>query len=89
MPRARSLRSRSSASTFGAGGRQVRVELETVRLTDDRLVNNHYDLIRVTDLDVLLEELVALLVDDCVPEGAVVAYAPGARLWCTGACHEP
>lgn len=53
-------------------------ELETVRLTDDRLVNKHYDLTGAADFGVLLDELVALLVDDRVPEGAVVGHVPGA-----------
>lgn len=51
-------------------------ELETVRLTDDRTVNKHYDLTSPADLDVLLEELAALLVDDDVPTGTVVAQSP-------------
>lgn len=52
-------------------------ELETVRLTDDRMVNKHYDLTTLDDLEVLLDELVALLVDDRIPAAAVVARHPG------------
>ncbi len=49
-------------------------ELETVRLIDDRMVNKHYDLTGRADLEVLLDELVALLIDDRVPAAAVVAW---------------
>jgi hypothetical protein len=52
-------------------------ELATVRLTDERIVNKHYDLGNVDDLEALLDELVALLVDDRVPAAAVVAQWPG------------
>ena len=52
-------------------------ELETIRLTDDRIVNKHYDLTSRDDLSVLLDELVRLLVQDQVPNAAVTFYAPG------------
>lgn len=51
-------------------------ELETVRLTDDRMVNEHYDLTSLADLETLLDELVSLLVDDRVPTDAVLVQAP-------------
>jgi hypothetical protein len=51
-------------------------EVETIRLTDDRVVNKHYDLPGRDDLDMLLDELVRLLVQDEVPDAAVVFYAP-------------
>jgi hypothetical protein len=47
-------------------------DMDTVRLTDDRVVNKHYDLTGLGDLEVLLDELVALIVDDRVPAAAVV-----------------
>ena len=52
-------------------------ELETIRLTDDRIVNKHYDLTSRDDLSVLLDELVRLLVQDQVPDAAVTFYMPG------------
>lgn len=52
-------------------------ELETIRLTDDRIVNKHYDLTSSDDLGVLLDELVRLLVQDQVPDAAVTFYVPG------------
>lgn len=54
-------------------------ELETIRLTDDRIVNKHYDLTSREDLSVLLDELVRLLVQDQVPNAAVTFYVPGSR----------
>jgi hypothetical protein len=51
-------------------------ELETIRLTDDRIVNKHYDMTSRDDL-VLLDELVRLLVQDQVPDAAVTFYVPG------------
>jgi hypothetical protein len=52
-------------------------ELETVRLTDDRMVNKHCDLTGPADLETLLDELISLLADDRVPTDAVVTQAPG------------
>jgi hypothetical protein len=52
-------------------------ELATIRMTDDRVVNKHYDLADRDDLAVLLDELVSLLVNDHVPGNAVVFHAPG------------
>jgi hypothetical protein len=52
-------------------------ELETIRLTDDRIVNKHYDLTSRDDLSVLLDELVRLLVQDQVPDAAVTSHVPG------------
>jgi hypothetical protein len=52
-------------------------ELETIRLTDDRSVNKHYDLTSRHDLNVLLDELIRLLVQHEVPDAAVVLHAPG------------
>jgi hypothetical protein len=54
-------------------------ELETIRLTDDRMINKHYDLTGRDDLDVLLDELVRLLVQDHVPEAGVVSTRPDPR----------
>jgi hypothetical protein len=51
-------------------------ELETIRLTDDRLVNKHYDLTSRNDLEVLLDELVRLLVHDETPDAAIVSLLP-------------
>ncbi|WP_428963115.1 hypothetical protein [Micromonospora fluostatini] len=53
-------------------------ELETARLADERIVNKHYDLNTPDDLELLLDDLVALLVDDHIPEAAVVSHAPSA-----------
>jgi hypothetical protein len=52
-------------------------ELSTVRLADDRIVNKHYELTGLGDLEVVLDELVGLLVDDKIPGAAVVAHSPG------------
>ena len=52
-------------------------ELSTIRLTDDRVVNKHYDLTTVDDLGVLLDELVLLLTDGTVPDAAMVSRYPG------------
>ncbi|MEU8228542.1 hypothetical protein AB0C12_02950 [Actinoplanes sp. NPDC048967] len=51
-------------------------ELSTVRLTDDRMVNKHYDLATVDDLEVVLDELVVLLTDGIAPAAAVVDRFP-------------
>jgi hypothetical protein len=47
-------------------------ELETIRLADGRSINKHYDLTHPADLDILMDDLVALLVEDRVPPAAVV-----------------
>lgn len=52
-------------------------ELATVRTSDDRVVNKHYDLAGHCDLEVLLDELVGLLVHDRIPAAAVVGRWPG------------
>ncbi len=52
-------------------------ELATVRVVDGRMVNKHYDLASPDDLEVLLDELAAVLIDDRVPAAAVVAQWPG------------
>lgn len=52
-------------------------ELTTVRLSDNRMVNKHYELTGLGNLEVLLDELVSLLVDDRIPHAAVVAQWPG------------
>jgi hypothetical protein len=59
-------------------------ELETVRLRDDRTINKHYDLTDLADLEALLDELVALLMDDRIPADAVNAPGPG-----TPVCGPP
>jgi hypothetical protein len=53
-------------------------ELATVRLTDDRMVNKHYDLTGPGDLEVLLDDWEALLHTGRVPPAAVVTRWPGA-----------
>jgi hypothetical protein len=52
-------------------------DLSTVRLTDDRVVNKHYERADRKDLDVLLDELVRLLADDELPPTAFVFQPPG------------
>lgn len=52
-------------------------ELATVRVADDRMVNKHYELAGPSDLDVMLDELIGLLVDGRIPDAAVVARFPG------------
>jgi hypothetical protein len=51
-------------------------DLATVCLTDERMVNKHYDP-PASVISKLLDELVALLVDDRLPAAAVVAQWPG------------
>ena len=51
-------------------------ELSTVCLTDDRVVNKHYNLTNVDDLEALLDDLTALVADDRVPTGAIVVHGP-------------
>lgn len=51
-------------------------ELGTVRIGDDRVVNKHYELTSRDDLATLLDEFVALLVKDRVPDGAFVGRGP-------------
>jgi hypothetical protein len=46
-------------------------ELETVRLSDGRIVNKHYDLALRDDLALLLDELVDLITNDRVPAGCL------------------
>lgn len=52
-------------------------ELSTLRLTDDRAVNKHYELADREDLGELLDEVVQLLGDDRIPPAAVVFQWPG------------
>ncbi|GLZ57790.1 hypothetical protein Misp05_13660 [Micromonospora sp. NBRC 107095] len=47
-----------------------------IRLADDGIVNKHHDLNSSDDLERLLDERVALLTDDHIPEAAVVAHRP-------------
>ncbi|MCU1668894.1 MAG: hypothetical protein JWP40_1821 [Blastococcus sp.] len=54
-------------------------ELESVRLTDGRIVNKHYDLASVAELDVILADLIALARDGAVPPDAVLAYVSDPR----------
>ena len=49
-------------------------ELSTIRLADDRGVNKHYDLTGPADLGRVLDDLVALIEHDRVPEAAVVYH---------------
>jgi hypothetical protein len=51
-------------------------ELSTIRLTDDQVVNKHYDLTTVDDLGVVLDELVLLLTEGIVPAAAMVSRYP-------------
>jgi hypothetical protein len=51
-------------------------ELSTVRLTDSRVVNKHYDLTSGDDLDQLLDDLTALVDDNRVPTDAIVTHWP-------------
>ena len=43
-----------------------------MRLSDDRVVNKHYDLVGVADLDTLIEEVVNSIRDGATPPGAHV-----------------
>jgi hypothetical protein len=52
-------------------------ELSTIRLTDDRVVNKHYDLATLDDLGAVLDELVVLLTDGIAPAAAIVSRFPG------------
>jgi hypothetical protein len=52
-------------------------EVSAVRLTDDRVVNTHYELASRDDLDRLLDELVRLLADDELPPTTFVYQWPG------------
>jgi hypothetical protein len=51
-------------------------ELSTIRLTDDRVVNKHYDLTSVDDLEAVLDDLTALVADDRVPASAIIVHGP-------------
>jgi hypothetical protein len=53
-------------------------EVGTIRVTDGRIVNKHYDLASADDLELLLDELVLLLANDRIPASAVVAKLPNA-----------
>ena len=46
------------------------------RTADERTVNKHYDLTNPDGLELLLDELVALLIDDHIPAAAVVTHHP-------------
>ncbi|MBO3749794.1 hypothetical protein J5X84_27245 [Streptosporangiaceae bacterium NEAU-GS5] len=46
--------------------------MATIRLTDGRVVNKHYDLVGRDDLDALLDELAELITDNRLPSAAVV-----------------
>jgi len=49
-------------------------------MADGSAVNKHYDLTHIADLDVLMDDLVALLVEDRVPPAAVIVLDPGRPL---------
>jgi len=53
-------------------------EFGTIRVTDGRIVNKHYDVAGADDLQLLLDELVLLLANDRIPPSAVVAQLPTA-----------
>ena len=50
-------------------------ELDTVRTTDGWIVSKHYDLAQSDDLDIVLDELVALLSEGSIPSAAVTAWS--------------
>jgi hypothetical protein len=72
-------------ATFEGGGLFAKIlvwdtgeaELETVRTADGRIVNKHYELASVADLDVIAAELIALARDGAVPSDAVLEYVSG------------
>jgi hypothetical protein len=49
-------------------------ELESIRLSDGRVVNKHYDLGSASDLGTVLADLIALIRDGAAPADAVIAY---------------
>lgn len=51
-------------------------EPDAIRLTDDQTVSKHYDLTGLDDLDLLLDELDAMLTAGRVPDAAVVRQHP-------------
>lgn len=52
-------------------------DVSTIRLTDDRAVNTHYELADRNALNVLLDELIQLLVSDKLPPAAFVFPVAG------------
>ncbi|WP_067501955.1 hypothetical protein [Actinoplanes sp. TFC3] len=55
-------------------------ELDTIRVADDHMVNKHYDLAGLADLDALLDELHALVADGRIPHAAVSSPPSGRPL---------
>ena len=51
-------------------------ELATIHLTDNKMINKHYDLTSGEDLSVLLDELVRLLAQNQIPDAAVTSQSP-------------
>lgn len=47
-------------------------ELETVRLRDDQIINKHYDLGTIGDLDTMIDELLGLIRDGDTPPDAFI-----------------
>lgn len=52
-------------------------ELATVRLADDWFVNKHYNLISGLDVEVIVDELAALLAGGTIPESAIATHQLG------------
>lgn len=48
-------------------------EFQSVRLSDNRIINKHYDLTGTADVDRMLDEVTALLTEGRTPPGAVEA----------------
>lgn len=46
------------------------VDLDTVRLRDRQVINKHYELVTVADLDSVIDEVISLLRDGETPSGA-------------------
>lgn len=51
-------------------------ELQTIRVSEDSVVNKHYELEDAPQLDVVLSELIGLIRDGTVPPDAVVYASP-------------
>jgi hypothetical protein len=73
----------STFATFDGAGRISQVvvwvtgelDVDTIRVEDGLVVNTHYDLESIADLDTALDELLALLRRGKIPRDAFVAQA--------------